>query len=125
MRVRAIVATSLLLCMLSGCMPGCKQTPLEAAARRARQAVERCQDAYRAVYDDHRQGTTSTEALDKAKTLYRAAMGEAVGLGMALTRAKAQGDDNLNDAPLAQAIAQNTANLQVAAANILACKGGK
>lgn len=76
------------------------------------------------VYDDHRQGNTSTEALEKAKVLYRAAMGEGIALGMALTRARTQGDNNLNDAPLAQAIAQHTANLQVAASSILALKGG-
>ena len=124
MRVRVIVVC-LLLCALPGCFPGCQQTPLEAAARRGREAVERCEDAYRVVYDDHRQGNTSAEALETAKALYKAAMGEANAMGMALTMARAEADDNLNDAPLAQAIAQHTATLQVAAANILACKGGK
>lgn len=123
-KARTVVAI-VLLCVLPGCFSGCKQTPLAAAAKRGREAVERCQDAYRTVYDDQRQGNTGTEALDKAKVLYRAAMGEAIALGMALSRARTQGDDNLNDAPLAQAIAQHTANLQVAASTILALKGGK
>jgi hypothetical protein len=122
--IRTTVAV-VLLCSIAGCFPSCTSTPLATAAANGREAVQACEDAYRTVYDDHRQGNTGAEALDKAKVLYRAAMGEAIAMGMALVRARTQDDDNLNDAPLAQAIAQHTVNLQVAAAKILALKGGK
>ena len=114
-----------LLCSIAGCFPSCKSTPLATAAANGREAVEGCEEAYRTVYDDHRQGNTSAEALDKAKVLYKAAMGEANALGMALSMVRIQNDDNLTDTTLAQAIAQHTANLGLAASKILALKGGK
>ena len=114
-----------LLCSIAGCFPSCKSTPLATAAANGREAVEGCEEAYRTVYDDHRQGNTSAEALDKAKVLYKAAMGEANALGMALSMVRIQNDDDLTDTTLAQAIAQHTAKLQVAASSILALKGGK
>ena len=123
--LRTLILAALLAALAAAAACGRAPTALEAAARRARQAVERCEEAYRTVYDDSLRGGTSAAALAQAKDIYLAAMGDAAALGMALSLARAADDQALADVEAAQAIARHSAAIDLAAARILAVKGGR